>query len=302
MCSTAMLVLAVLPALCASSLVKAVSFKSEAQEFEAAEVADQQFLATQWRALESDMLSLQQHLAAETHSSGFLQLRASPVAHAVNQTAKPELKDKPKVQKPSEPKKLAAKMEPSDLSKPKPDKLAAAESMMKGLTGQAMLAPMLGMLKGMYEDQKKRIGDINKKETLSKTRFAQQQAEFDAKLKSIKDKHDHHKLDDEFFKNETRDTTRQFKYWEGVRSRNHRQFHNALKITHGMMQNEKNMISKYEAAMSMKAPEEKKAKAAPVEEPEVSFVQARKAVVAFIQEHLTEVRQQLAETLTADHA
>merc|ERR1719298_18898 len=148
-----------------------------------------------------------------------------------------------------------------------------------------MLAPMLGMLKSMYDDQKKRIGDLNKREQKSKERFAKQQSDFNAKIKEIKLRHDSHKLSDEFFKNETRDYTRQFKYWEGVRSRNHRQFHNALKITHGMMQNEKNMISKYEAAMSMKMPgEEKKAKTAapakPEEAPEVVFVQQRKAAAA----------------------
>merc|ERR1719213_862794 len=126
--------------------------------------------------------------------------------------------------------------------------------MMKGLTGKAMLAPMEAMLESMYEDQKKRIGDLNKREQKSKERFAKQQSDFDAKIKDIKMRHDKHRLSDEFFKNETRDYTRQFKYWQGVRERNHRQFHNALKITHGMMQREKDMISKYEAAMSMKMP------------------------------------------------
>merc|ERR1719420_1456760 len=113
---------------------------------------------------------------------------------------------------------------------------------------------MLGMLNEMYGDQKKRIGDINKREQQSKERFAKQQKEFNDKIKEIKLRHDKHKLNDEFFKNETRDYTRQFKYWEGVRSRNHRQFHNALKITHGMMQREKDMIAKYKAAMSMNVP------------------------------------------------
>merc|ERR1719272_941306 len=118
-------------------------------------------------------------------------------------------------------------------------------------------------------------------------------------MNETKTKHDKHKMNDEFFNNETRDNTRQFKYWQGVRSRNHRQFHNSLKITHGMMQNEKNMISKYEAAMSMNTPEENKkaVPAQPVEAPEVTFVQEHKAAAAFIQEGLVEVRRQLAEIL-----
>jgi len=222
-----------------------------------------------------------------------------------NQTATLDVKDKPKAQKPGTPKKLAAKMESSEPSKPKPDRLAQAEGMIKGLTGKAMLAPMLGMLKSMYDDQKKRIGDLNKKEAKNKERYAQEQADYDARIKEIKAKHDAHRLNDEFFKNETRDATRQFKYWEGVRSRNHRQFHNALKITHGMMQKEKDMISKYEAAMSMKMPEDSKKDnkkaAVPVEAPDVVFLQQRAAVIAFIQEHLTEVRSYLAETMAANH-
>jgi len=310
-----MRIAALLSVISAPSLVLSLGFDS--QELQAAEVADQNFLMKEWRALESDMVTLQQHLATETRNTGFLQLRnaTSPTAQTKNQSAKLEVKGKPMVKKPSDSKKLGTKLEPSDLSKPKSepsdpseqklDRLAQTESMMKGLTGKAMLAPMLGMLNGMYQDQKKRIGELNKREAKSKERFAQQQADFDAKIKSIKEKHDAHKLNDEFFKNETRDYTRQFKYWEGVRSRNHRQFHNALKITHGMMQREKDMISKYEAAMSMKMPEDSKkaaVQAAPVEAPEVVFMQQRKAVIAFIQEHLTEVRGYLAETLKVDHA
>lgn len=295
-----MSLLALLSVTCAGARM-GTSLSFETQEFEAAEIADQNFLAMQWRALESDMLRLQQHLTTETHSQGFLQIHTSPVAHATNQSTNLELKEKPKAEKRIEPKHASAKIAPSNPSEPKLDRLAAAESMMKGLTGKAMLAPMLGMLKSMYDDEKKRIGELNKKEAESKERFAKQQAEFDAKTKSIKERHDAHKLNDEFFKNETVDANRAFKYWEGVRSRNHRQFHNALKITHGMMQNMKGMISKYEAAMSMKTEDKKKA-AAPVEAPEVVLLQQREAVATFIKQQLPEVRKNLAEILRAEHA
>jgi hypothetical protein len=330
---------ALLTILFAPSLVTSLSFDS--REFEAAETEDQNFLATQWRALESDMLNLQQEIAKEeAHNNGFLQIRTSPVAKAEaakvsavpkataqespvakSKPAKVETKAKPKenaqaakmepkdVSKPkgqSEPKKVAAKLEPSEPASPEMNRLSQTENMMKGLTGKAMLAPMLGMLEGMYQDQKKRIGEINKREQKSKDRFAKQQKEFNDKIKSIKERHEKGKLSDEFFKNETRDYTRQFKYWEGVRSRNHRQFHNALKITHGMMQREKDMISQYEAAMSMKTPaDNKKTTAAPAkaeEAPEVVFMQQRKAAAVFIQETLMEVRRHLAETLAGAHA
>lgn len=307
--------LALLSVLCAPSLVVSLSFNGK--EMEAAETEDKNFLATQWRALESEMMMLQKNLATEeAPSSGFLQVHANPVAKAETTKEKPkkkadanagkmEPKDLSKPKAASEQKKLAAKTEQSKASAAPPamDRLAQTQAMMKGLEGQAMLAPMLGMLKSMYDDQKKRIGDLNKREQKSKERFAKQQSDFDAKIKDIKMRHDKHKLSDEFFKNETRDYTRQFKYWQGVRERNHRQFHNALKITHGMMQREKDMISKYEAAMSMKMPaKDTKKPAAPVEAPEVVFVQQQKAAAAFIQEALVEVRRNLAETLdTADH-
>jgi hypothetical protein len=274
-------------------------------EFEASETEDQNFLTLQWHALENELLTLQKSLTEEEihRNGGFLQLRSSPVAKA---NGEPKNATNVGSKSNRDPKKQAAKIEAPDSAPPAPetDRLASTEAMMKGLTGQAMLAPMLGMLKGMYDDQKKRIGDLNKREQKSKDRFAKQQSDFDAKINDIKLRHDKHKLSDEFFKNETRDYTRQFKYWQGVRERNHRQFHNALKITHGMMQREKDMISKYEAAMSMNMPEDKKTPAAskPVEAPEVVFVQQRKAAVAFIQEALIEVRQNLAETLSpSDH-
>merc|ERR1719265_2415094 len=98
--------------------------------------------------------------------------------------------------------------------------------------GKAMLAPMLEMLKGLYNDQKTRIGQLNKREQKSKERFDQQQKEFDTKIAHITQLHNSHKLSDEFFKNETSDTTRMFNYWKRSRERNHKQFHTSLKLTH----------------------------------------------------------------------
>merc|ERR1719453_1481593 len=105
------------------------------------------------------------------------------------------------------------------------------KGLMKGKMGTAMLKPMLAMLKGLYQDQKQRIGDLNKKEEQSKKRYADQKAKFDQKIASIKDEVAHHKFSAEFGANQTRDYTHQFKYWEGVRQRDHKQFHNALKIS-----------------------------------------------------------------------
>jgi len=130
------------------------------------------------------------------------------------------------------------------------NKLATAEGLMKGKMGTAMLKPMLAMLKGLYQDQKERIGDLNKKEEESKKRYANQKAAFDKRIQKINDEVKNHKFSAEFGANQTRDYTQQFKYWEGVRSRDHKQFHNALKITHGLMSKEKDTIKQYEKALA----------------------------------------------------
>jgi hypothetical protein len=183
---------------------------------------------------------------------------------------------------------------------------------MKGKMGAAMLKPMLAMLKGLYEDQKKRIGDLNKKEEQSKKRYAEQKAAFDKRVGKINDSVKQHKFSAEFGANQTRDYTQQFKYWEGVRDRDHRQFHNALKITHGLMSKEKDTIKQYEKAIAShskdsedeshdnfvngimktlaahKKDDKARAEAKAPEMPEVVLFQ-------FCQDALTEVRQQLKE-------
>jgi len=120
----------------------------------------------------------------------------------------------------------------------------------KGLMGKAMLAPALGMLHGLYDDQKGRISSLNKREQKSKDRFAEQQKKHDEKLASLKDKIDHNKISKEFFDNSTKDENRLFKYWQGCRDRAHHQFHTQLKLTHGLMEKEKGMIGAYDKALA----------------------------------------------------
>merc|ERR1719172_354562 len=92
---------------------------------------------------------------------------------------------------------------------------------------------MLAMLKGMYDDQKHRITELNKHEEASKKRFAQHKAEYEARIAHIKNQT---LLSPGTAKNATEQATKFFKYWERARDRGHRQFHNALKITHSSMQ------------------------------------------------------------------
>merc|ERR1740130_1210842 len=115
-----------------------------------------------------------------------------------------------------------------------------------------MLAPMLGMMKSLYDDSKERISQQNKREAKSKTWFASKEAEHSTKLAKIEGKFKNGTLSEEFRTNETRDETRYFNYWSRCRERQHRQFHTNLKIQHGMMSKTKKMIDMYEKTLSGK--------------------------------------------------
>jgi len=192
-----------------------------------AEMSERTYLVAQWRTLESELLELNNALVNSTNTSA---------VKKENKTAA----------KPAHVQIAQHKDVHSDIQ----SRLASAEGLMKGKMGAAMLKPMLAMLKGLYQDQKERIGDLNKKEEESKKRYASQKAAFDKKIQKINDEVSHHKFSAEFGANQTRDYTHQFKYWEGVRQRDHKQFHNALKITHGLMAKEKDTIKQYEAAIA----------------------------------------------------
>jgi len=125
------------------------------------------------------------------------------------------------------------------------------------LSGNAALAPMLAMLKGLYADSKDRIAQQNAREEKSKKWFAEKETEHNNKLENIEAKHKKHTLDDEFYTNETHDENRYFQYWAGCRKRQHRQFHTNLKIQHAMMMKVKTMIGMYEKTMDGTADKEK---------------------------------------------
>merc|ERR1719316_1041691 len=174
----------------------------------------------------------------------------------------------------------------------------------KAVQGKAMLAPMLEMLKGMYADQKIRIGELNKHEEEAKKRFEKQKAEYEARIAKIKN---NTLLSAGTAKNATEQATKFFKYWERSRERGHRQFHNALKITHSSMQKEKEMIAAYEKAIAGDAPTAKdQAKmkeiknSLPEQAPEVVLAQQRKVVAAFCQDTLKEIDIELREQKKLD--
>lgn len=268
---------------------------SVAASDEQAEMSERKFLVAQWRVLENELVQLQHALTNGTNTSNTSKPAAKTVAATQHKVQVAQHKEVKNVH--------------SDIQ----DRLASVQGIMKGKMGKAMLKPMLAMLKGLYQDQKQRIGDLNKKEEESKKRFAAQKAQFDKRIQKIQDEVKQHKFSAEFGANQTRDYTHQFKYWEGVRQRDHKQFHNALKITHGLMSKEKDTIHQYEVALASgkgkdseddahdkfvngimktmaahKNEEDKKEKASSTEMPEVVLFQ-------FCQDSLTEVRSALQE-------
>merc|ERR1719310_2337754 len=161
-------------------------------------------------------------------------------------------------------------------------------SSVKGMKGAAALAPMLAMLKGLYQDSKDRISQQNVREEKSKKWFADKEIEHKKKMEQIEGKFKNHTLSEEFRTNETRDENRYFNYWSRCRERQHRQFHTNLKIQHAMMNEVKKMIDMYEKTISGKGKEQVQKKLQQEMAPEVVFMQ----VADFCRDSMAEVREQ----------
>jgi len=230
----------------------------------AAERQTQQYLGAQWNAIASELQKLQLAAAPEPNSTN--------VAPVVQSSSKVDV-----------------------------------DSIMKQVSGSGpvnkmMLAPMLEMLKGMYEDQKRRIADLNQREEKNKKTFEKQKAEHDERMKRIEDLHVQHKVSEEFTKNSTQNENRMFSYWEKVRERNHHMYHVQLKLTHGMMNKAKQMISAYENALASSQPSKEEAKKAlrkVAPEPEIVFLQNRADVLSFCEASLKTVNSETAELARA---
>jgi len=166
----------------------------------------------------------------------------------------------------------------------------------------ADLAPTLAMLKGLYEDGKERISKLNVREKDSKRKFEDKQALHQKRLDEIESRFKNGTLSAEFRTNETRDENRIWNYWERVRERQHKQFHTSLKIQHATLDKVKTMIDMYEKTITGKADKNQVAKQlAKVGGgglPEVVLLQdAHRAAAKFCDEALAEVRSQEAVLL-----
>lgn len=268
-----------------------------------AESEDRSFLLGQLDETENELVKLQDSLEVAGRTTGGLvglQISASP---EVKPAAKaPETKPVAKVA-PVAVKKEAAKPAKNEMD---PEKMMASVSVAGlKLKGAMALAPMLAMLKGLYQDSKDRIAQQNGREEKSKKWFATKEAEHKEKLDKIEGKFKNGTLSQEFRTNETRDETRYFTYWSRCRERQHRQFHTNLKIQHAMMMKTKKMVDMYEKALSPKAEDQaqaKKALSGATGMPEIVFLQeVQRTVGSFCRDSLAEVRKERVELQEMAH-
>jgi len=268
-----------------------------------AESEDRSFLLGQLDETENELVKLQDSLEVAGRTTGGLvglQISASP---EVKPAAKaPETKPVAKVA-PAAVKKEAAKPAKKEMD---PEKMMASVSVAGlKLKGSMALAPMLAMLKGLYQDSKDRIAQQNGREEKSKKWFATKEAEHKEKVDKIEGKFKNGTLSQEFRTNETRDETRYFTYWSRCRERQHRQFHTNLKIQHAMMMKTKKMVDMYEKALSPKAEDQaqaKKALSGATGMPEIVFLQeVQRTVGSFCRDSLAEVRKERVELQEMAH-
>jgi len=265
------------------------SLTSDAYEVES---EDRSFLFSQLQETESELVKLQKYVETFASTGAFagLQLSAGPAGK--NATSEKVMNKTSSTPKGGEVKNAStASVDPAKI-------LASLGGAGMKLQGSAALAPMLAMLKGMYEDSKNRISQVNAREEKSKKWFADKEAEHAKRMTDIDNHFKNHKLSEELHTNETRDETRYFNYWSRVRERQHRQFHTNLKIQHAMMAKSKKMVEMYENTLSGKAADQEKVKKqlGQAGMPEIVFLQnAEHVVTQFCRESLSELHAARAE-------
>jgi len=243
-----------------------------------AEAEDTHFWSSEWQAMESELLQLQSAVSGQPNATNAIGTKSNvTVGSATTQ---------------SQPAKHAKHFNP----------LAGLKLNLEPKS-PADLIPALSMLKGLYEDGKERIGKLNAREQEFKKQYMKKQATHEQRLKTIADRVKNGTLSKEFAVNETRDETRLWTYWERVRERQHRQYHTSLKIQHGTLTKEKQMIDMYDKTIAGKESKKQLAKefskvGGPAVAPEVVFFQeAQRGVAKFCQEELAEVRREQVSLL-----
>jgi len=166
----------------------------------------------------------------------------------------------------SQPAKAVAKVSAKvALRKKKGIDATTAVKEMNNLKGglQATGPAMLGLLTGMYDSWKEKIGEANKREH-------EQKAEFDKTIKGLEAKKAMYKSNDT---DAIATYDRIEKYWKRQRSISHRQYHTALKIMHGGMQKFKAVSGAMEHAIAGKKPNAKDLQTVGLAMPDVMLLQ-----------------------------
>jgi len=162
----------------------------------------------------------------------------------------------------------------------------------------AEIAPMLQLLRGLYDSSKQEIAAIGVREQKSKQFFAEKGSEHTRRLAEI-DAHAS-RVSEGFHANETKDETRMWGYWQRVREREHHQFLTFLKIKHGMMQKLKDMIGVYETIVSGNATDAEIRRGIEHVSGGILELPAQSAAAPmFIQEALDKVKARLGTTAVA---
>lgn len=144
---------------------------------------------------------------------------------------------------------------------------ATAVKEMAGLK-PAQMPAMLGLLTGMYDSWKDKIGEANKKEHKDKTAYEQTIKDLEAKKAMYKDS-----------KDATSTYDRIEKYWKKQRAISHRQYHTALKIMHSGMQKFKAVSSAMKSAIAGKKPTAKDLQTVGMAMPDVVFLELARCSV-----------------------
>lgn len=142
------------------------------------------------------------------------------------------------------------------------DATTAVQEMAKLKPNQ--MAPMLGLLTGMYDSWKDKIGEANKHEAEQKKEYEKTIAGLEKKKAQYKDNKDAQATYD-----------RIEKYWKRQRSIAHRQYHTALKIMHSGMQKFKAVSQAMDHAVHGKKPTAEDLRTVGMAMPDVVFLQTQ---------------------------
>jgi len=118
-------------------------------------------------------------------------------------------------------------------------------------TSTAELQSMLDTLKGLYAEQS--TAGLDAKEHESEAWIEAQKVKHEKRLEEIAVRDEAHVLEHSFYEMEARSENLTFKYWEGVRERQHKKYVSLVEMKQGMMDRVKHMIDVYETVLATRS-------------------------------------------------